>query len=98
MLLQPYLCWGIFFRASCCIQEVKLWRHHAAVTAIGSADEAEALKLLRRTQEDEAMARKMQAMMDEEGARERLQQTKAEEDAEIARLLQVSTLAAEICQ
>ena len=49
-----------------------------------SADEAEALEILRRNQEDEALAMELQRMMDEESA-------KQEEDRnlDIARRLQV---------
>ena len=49
-----------------------------------SADEAEALEILRRNQEDEALARKLQRMMDDEGLRQ-----EEDKNMEAARRLQV---------
>ena len=49
-----------------------------------SADEAEALEILRRDEEDAALAMKLQRMMDEEGARQ-----EEDRNLEAARRLQV---------
>ena len=56
-----------------------------------SADEAEALELLRQARQDEALAKRLQHMMDEEGAMQRSMELAEQKDRELARLLQVSS-------